>query len=244
MKPYNKADKTKSEEVTEMFDNIAPTYDRLNHILSFNIDKIWRRNVVKIIRSLQPADLLDVATGTGDLAIALAEGNPKTRVVALDPSEGMLSVARTKIEAKGLSDRVEVRCGAAEELAAADSSFDAVTVAFGVRNFGDLRGGVKEMVRTLRQDGSLVVLEFAVCENWLIGPLYRLYSRYIMPFIGGLLSRDKRAYSYLPESIEEFERPAEFLKIMEECGLKNCYNRPQFWGVAQIYVGQKVEDSQ
>ncbi len=239
MKPYNKENKTKSEEVQEMFDNIAPTYDRLNHILSLNIDKSWRKRVVRIVREREPSDILDIATGTGDLAIALAKGNPQSRVVGLDPSQGMLSVAQQKVEAKGLSEQIELRCGAAESLDVADGSFDVVTVAFGVRNFGDLRGGMSEMVRTLRAGGSLVVLEFAICDNWFIAPLYRLYSKWVMPFVGGLLSRDKKAYSYLPESIEEFERPAQFLKIMEECGLKGCYNRPQFWGVAQIYVGVK-----
>ncbi|MFR9523428.1 MAG: bifunctional demethylmenaquinone methyltransferase/2-methoxy-6-polyprenyl-1,4-benzoquinol methylase UbiE [Rikenellaceae bacterium] len=241
MKPYNQENKTKSEEVREMFNNIAPTYDSLNHILSLNIDKMWRRNVVKIAQSLRPRSILDVATGTGDLAIALAKGNPDAKVVALDPSEGMLAVAERKIAKKGLAGRIELVCGAAESLNSADRSFDVVTVAFGVRNFGDLRAGVGEMTRTLRPGGSLVVLEFAVCENWLIGPLYRLYSRWVMPFIGGLLSRDKKAYSYLPESIEEFERPAQFLKLMEECGLQKCYNKAQFWGVAQIYVGVKKE---
>lgn len=239
MKPYNKADKTKSEEVTEMFDNIAPTYDNLNHILSFHIDKIWRRNVVKIAARQSPSRILDVATGTGDLAIALAKGNPTAQVVGVDPSEGMLSVAQRKVTALGLDKRVELRCGAAESLEADSESFDVVSVAFGVRNFGDLKDGVSQMVRTLHPHGTLIVLEFAVCKNWFVGPLYRLYSKWVMPFIGGLLSRDKRAYTYLPESIEEFERPAAFLSLMEECGLERCYNRPQFFGVAQIYVGKK-----
>ncbi len=241
MKPYNKDNKTKSEEVKEMFDNIAPTYDSLNHILSLNIDKIWRRNVVKIVKSQNPQEILDVATGTGDLAIALAKENPQAKVLGLDPSKGMLSVAQRKIDSLKLDKQIELRCGAAESLTSSDESFDVVTVAFGVRNFGDLKGGLQQMIRTLRPGGNLIVLEFAVCENWLIAPAYRLYSKWIMPFIGGLLSKDKKAYSYLPESIEEFERPAQFLQLMEACGLKKCYNRPQFWGVAQIYVGQKKE---
>ncbi len=238
MKPYNRENKTKSEEVREMFDNIAPTYDSLNHILSFSIDKIWRRRVVKIVKAENPEAILDVATGTGDLAIALAKGNPQAKVVGLDPSEGMLSVAERKIEAKGLEGQVVLRCGAAESLAESDSSFDVVTVAFGVRNFGDLKEGLGQMIRSLKPGGKLVVLEFAVCDNWFVGPLYRLYSKWVMPFIGGLLSRDKKAYTYLPESIEEFERPAQFLSLMQECGLEGCYNRAQFWGVAQIYVGE------
>ncbi len=239
MKPYNKENKTKSEEVREMFDNIAPTYDSLNHILSLNIDKGWRRNVVKIVRKLSPADILDVATGTGDLALAIAKGNPTSKVVGIDPSEGMLAVAQRKVSAQGFDEQIELRCGAAESLTAPTASFDVVTVAFGVRNFGDLEQGVGEMVRALRPGGSLIVLEFATCEHWLVAPFYRLYSRYVMPFVGGLLSRDRKAYSYLPESIAEFERPAEFLALMQRCGLEECYNRPQFFGVAQIYVGVK-----
>ncbi len=239
MKPYNKSDKTKSEEVNEMFDNIAPTYDRLNHILSFHIDKRWRRNVVKIARSKSPAAILDVATGTADLALAMAKGNPTATVVGIDPSEGMLEVARRKVASQGFGEQIELRVGAAEQLLAADESFDVVSVAFGVRNFGDLEQGVSEMIRSLRPGGTLIVLEFSKCEHWLIGGLYRLYSKWIMPRVGGLLSRDRKAYSYLPESIEEFERPAQFLALMQRCGAKECYNRPQFFGVAQIYVGQK-----
>ncbi len=242
MKPYNKADKTKSEEVTEMFDNIAPTYDSLNHILSWHIDKIWRGNVVKITKKIAPAKILDVATGTGDLALALAKGNPTAQVVGIDPSEGMLSVARTKVERLKLGDRITLHCGAAETLDLEQASFDVASVAFGVRNFGDLQGGLEQMVRALRPGGTLIVLEFSHCSHPLIGPLYRLYSRYVMPFVGGLLSRDRKAYDYLPESIEEFERPAQFLQVMSACGLDECRNHPQFWGVAQIYVGRKVDE--
>ncbi len=239
MKPYNKENKTKSEEVREMFDNIAPTYDKLNHILSLNIDKIWRRNVVRIASSQNPSAILDVATGTGDLAIALSKGNPQAKVTGVDPSQGMLDVALSKVAAAGLCERITLRCDAAESLEEPDEKFDVVSVAFGVRNCGDLEGGLRQMCRTLRPGGKLIVLEFAVCENWFIAPLYRLYSKWVMPTVGGLLSRDKKAYSYLPESIEEFERPAQFIALMERCDLKECYNSPQFFGVAQIYVGEK-----
>ncbi|MFI3331997.1 MAG: bifunctional demethylmenaquinone methyltransferase/2-methoxy-6-polyprenyl-1,4-benzoquinol methylase UbiE [Rikenellaceae bacterium] len=244
MKPYNKENKTKSEEVNEMFNNIAPTYDSLNHILSLNIDRRWRRQVVKIVEDVAPGDILDVATGTGDLAIALSRANPQAKVVGVDPSVGMLAVAKEKITRGALEQQIELRCTAAESLDVASESFDVATVAFGVRNFGDLRGGVSEMVRALRPGGILIVLEFSRCTHWLMGPLYRIYSRWVMPTVGGLLSRDKKAYSYLPESIEEFEQPAEFLAVLEQCGLKRCYNRPQFFGVAQIYIGVKVEDNE
>ncbi|MFI3285775.1 MAG: bifunctional demethylmenaquinone methyltransferase/2-methoxy-6-polyprenyl-1,4-benzoquinol methylase UbiE [Rikenellaceae bacterium] len=240
MKPYNKENRTKSEEVKEMFNNIAPTYDSLNHILSLNIDKSWRKEVVKIASRAQPSHILDVATGTGDLAIALAKANPQAKIVGLDPSEGMLAVANNKIHSLGLTSQIELQCGAAESLTTLPASFDVVTVAFGVRNFGDLRGGLQQMLEALRPNGVLIVLEFARCEHWLMGPLYRLYSKWVMPTIGGLLSRDKKAYSYLPESIEEFERPTEFLSLMKQCGLGQCRNISRFFGVAQIYVGKRL----
>ncbi len=242
MKPYNKENKSKSEEVNEMFDNIAPTYDSLNHILSLHIDKIWRRNVVKIASKGAPTSILDIATGTGDMAIALAKENPAAAIVGVDPSAGMLAVAQRKIEAKGLSEQITLRQAAAEQLGEPSEAYDVVTAAFGVRNFGDLEAGLREMVRTLRPGGKLIILEFAHCTHPIFAPLYRFYSKWVMPTIGGLLSRDKRAYNYLPESIEEFERPAQFLEIMERCGVKECYNRSQFFGVAQIYVGTFFND--
>ncbi len=222
-----------------MFNKIAPTYDSLNHILSLSIDKIWRRNVVRIARKESPTNILDVATGTGDLAIALAKAIPHAKVVAVDPSEGMLAVARRKVERLGLESQVELCEGAAEQLDTPTDHFDVATVAFGVRNFGDLEAGVSQIVRSLRPGGKLIVLEFAACNHPIMGPLYRIYSRWVIPTIGGLLSRDRKAYDYLPASIEEFERPPQFLALMERCSLRECYNRPQAWGIAQIYIGTK-----
>ncbi len=240
MKPYNKAGSSKSDEVREMFDNIAPTYDRLNHILSFNIDRAWRRNVVKIARAQKPTRILDLATGTGDLAIALAKANPTARVMGIDPSEGMLAVAREKVAQLTLEHPIELKCGAAEALEEADATFDVVSVAFGVRNYGNLALGIEQMLRVLKPGGKLIVLEFSPCKTPLVAPLYRFYSKHILPRVGALLSRDKSAYMYLPDSIEEFLAPDEFLGLMERCGAKNCYNRPQFFGVAQIFVGEKI----
>ncbi len=241
MKPYNIENKTKSEELREMFNNIAPTYDKLNHILSFNIDKIWRRRVVKMTQRCAPRDILDVATGTGDLAIALAKGNPEARVVGLDPSSGMLEVARTKIERAALSEQISLIEGSAEESPIGSECYDVVTVAFGVRNFGSLERGLEQMIAALRPGGELIVLEFSKVENRLFAPLYRLYSKWVMPTVGALLSRDRKAYDYLPESIEEFERPQQFIALMERCGLKGCQNHSQAMGVAQIYIGKKID---
>ncbi len=252
MKPYNKAETTKDEEIREMFDTIAPSYDRLNHILSMQIDKIWRRRVVNIVAracrngncssnggdSYTPT-ILDVATGTGDLAIAMAQRLPQARVLGVDPSKGMLDVAQKKIEERGLSGRVTIEVHSAENLALEDERYDVVTAAFGVRNFGDLERGLSEMVRVTKCGGRVVVLEFSTPPNPIFRAVYNLYSRHLLPWIGALISRDRRAYEYLPASVEEFASRKEFLEIMGRVGLENCTARSQSLGIAQIYVGEK-----
>lgn len=239
MKPYNNDKTTKSEEVREMFDNIAPAYDRLNHILSMQIDKLWRRNVVKLIRRFGAQRVVDMATGTGDLAIAIAKAIPQAQIVGVDLSQGMLDEAKRKIEADGLAERISLECCCAEELTIESESCDAVSVAFGVRNFGDLEIGLSEMARILRPGGHMVVLEFSTPRNWFIAPIYRFYSHKILPFIGGLISKDRRAYDYLPASVDEFASPEEFIAVLKKVGLTDCYARSQSFGIAQIYVGQK-----
>ena len=213
MKPYN-TDQTKKEEVREMFDNIAPRYDLLNHTLSVNIDRIWRRRAVNEVRRANPRRILDVATGTGDLAIALARRIRDVQVMGVDLSEEMLAVARRKVEARGLDSRIVLERGDAEHLEVADASVDAATVAFGVRNFGDLAAGLRELARTIRPGGKVVILEFSRPRNRVFRALYEFYSYKILPRIGGLVSRDKRAYEYLPASVGEFPAPAEFLGMM------------------------------
>ncbi|MFI3277833.1 MAG: bifunctional demethylmenaquinone methyltransferase/2-methoxy-6-polyprenyl-1,4-benzoquinol methylase UbiE [Rikenellaceae bacterium] len=239
MKPYNRETTTKSEEVKEMFDNIAPAYDRLNHILSLDIDKRWRRRVVKIVKTYEPELIIDMATGTGDLALALAQALPQSKVVGIDLSPGMLEVAKVKIKEAKLSDRVEVLCGAAESIEMASEVADVVSVAFGVRNFGDLQQGLCEMCRVVKGGGHLVVLEFSTPDNPLFRWCYNLYSRHILPFIGGLISRDRRAYEYLPASVEEFASPREFIEMMERAGCVECEVKSLSFGIARIYVGQK-----
>ncbi len=243
MKPYNKQGTTKGEEVREMFNNIAPAYDRLNHILSMQIDKIWRRRVVGFVAdqcaSLAEPKILDVATGTGDLALAMARRVESAQVMGLDPSEGMLAVARTKIDSSKLADRVDLTCSSAEELNIADGSYDITTAAFGVRNFSDLDRGIGEMVRVTQSGGWVVILEFSTPPNPVFRWFYNLYSRHILPRIGALLSSDRKAYEYLPASVEEFATPAQMVEIMGEAGLTHCTFYPQSCGIAQIYVGQK-----
>ncbi len=239
MKPYNKEGHSKGEEVREMFDTIAPTYDRLNHILSLQIDKIWRRRVVDIAKRVSPAKILDLATGTADLAIALAQKLPTSEVTGADPSQGMLAVAKEKIEQRGLSQRISLCVEHAENLSFDSESFDLVTAAFGVRNFSDLEGGIKEMARVTRHGGWVVVLEFSTPQNPLFRAIYNLYSREILPRVGAILSKDRKAYEYLPASVEEFASRDKFLKIMQHAGLERCAAKSQSFGIAQIYVGQK-----
>ena len=238
MKPYN-TDQTKKEEVREMFDNIAPKYDLLNHTLSVNIDRIWRRRVVNEVRRAKPRRILDVATGTGDLAIALARRIRDVQVMGVDLSEAMLAVARRKVEARGLDNRIVLERGDAEHLDVADASVDAATVAFGVRNFGDLAAGLRELARTINPGGKVVILEFSRPRNRVFRALYEFYSYKILPRIGGLVSRDKRAYEYLPASVGEFPAPAVFLEMMEKAGFRNCRARSQSFGIAQISIGER-----
>ncbi|MFI3328838.1 MAG: bifunctional demethylmenaquinone methyltransferase/2-methoxy-6-polyprenyl-1,4-benzoquinol methylase UbiE [Rikenellaceae bacterium] len=246
MKPYNREGATKGEEVREMFDTIAPSYDRLNHILSMQIDKLWRWRVVRIMKhhinalnktNSEPKRILDVATGTGDLAIAMARNIEGIEVLGVDPSQGMLDVAVQKIESQKLN--IKTQCCSAEKLPLDDSIFDGVTASFGVRNFSDLEGGLREMVRVTKVGGIVIVLEFSTPPNAIFKWFYNLYSRHILPRIGAMISRDRKAYEYLPASVEEFATRSEFLALMSKVGLGDCYARSQSFGIAQIYVGIK-----
>ena len=238
MKPYNTA-KTKKDEVREMFDNIAPTYDRLNHILSFSIDKIWRRRVVRKVRKMKPQRIMDLATGTGDLAIKMAKRIPEARIMGVDLSENMLSVAAEKVRRQGLDDRIALYQGDAEQLDVADNLLDVVTVAFGVRNFGDLEQGLREIHRALCSGGHIVVLEFSTPRNWLVRKLYEFYSNHIMKPVGGIISKDQKAYDYLPDSIVEFPSREKFESLLQKVGFEECKRSSQSFGIAQIYIAKK-----
>ena len=199
MKPYN-TDQTKKEEVREMFDNIAPKYDLLNHTLSMSIDRVWRRRVVGEVRRAKPGRILDVATGTGDLAIAMARRIRDVQVLGVDLSEQMLAVARRKIEARGLDGRIVLDRGDAERLAVADASVDVATVAFGVRNFGDLGAGLRELARTIKPGGKVVILEFSRPRNRVFRALYEFYSYKILPRIGGCRATSGPTSIFRPRS--------------------------------------------
>lgn len=239
MKPYNQ-EQTKKEQVEEMFDNIAPTYDRLNHIMSLNIDRIWRRRVMRIIRRAKPQRIMDVATGTGDLAIAMARKVNEAHILGVDLSEEMLSEARRKIKRLELEKRITLEKGDAESLTMmASESVDAATVAFGVRNFENIERGLSEIYRTLRPGGKLVVLEFSMPKNRLVRWVYRQYAHRLLPRIGGMISKDKQAYTYLPDSVEEFPAPERFAEILKGVGFKSVKLSSQSFGIAYIYDATK-----
>lgn len=239
MKPYNQ-EQSKKEQVEIMFDNIAPTYDKLNHIMSLNIDRIWRRRVMRIVRRAKAHKIMDVATGTGDLAIAMAKRVDRTQILGVDLSEEMLAVARRKIEKQGLEERIMLAKGDAENLDMVTSeSIDAATVSFGVRNFENIERGLSEIYRTLKPGGKLVVLEFSMPKNRLVRWVYSQYAHRLLPRIGGVISKDKRAYTYLPDSVEEFPAPERFAEILRGVGFKSVKTRSQSFGIAYIYDATK-----
>ena len=231
--------KPQTEQVKQMFDDIAPTYDRLNHILSLSIDKIWRNRVVRAVRRLGAKDILDIATGTGDLAIAMARKIEGTTICGADLSPEMLAVAKQKVAKAALSDRITLMEGNAEHLPLPDMSADAVTIAFGIRNFENKENCLRELRRVLRTDGHLVILEFSNPKNRLIGWLYRIYSHKILPWIGGLVSRNRSAYEYLPASVDSFPNPDIFSQMIESAGYKMVKRHSQSFGIAQIYIAQR-----
>lgn len=234
MKPNNKESCEKKEQVRQMFDNIAPTYDRLNHILSFNSDVRWRKRLLKMVRRVDPSSILDIATGTGDMAILYAENLPKTKINGIDISEQMIAVANQKIADKGISGRVELVVGDAEDLPYGDRIFDCVSIVFGVRNFCNIPLVLKEIHRVMRPEGTLFIMEFSMPQGNIFGVLYRFYSRRVLPLIGRIVSRDKIAYQYLPDSIPEFAA-LDFEKIVLEAGFKECKQTKLTHGVATIY---------
>ncbi|MCH5330131.1 MAG: bifunctional demethylmenaquinone methyltransferase/2-methoxy-6-polyprenyl-1,4-benzoquinol methylase UbiE [Alistipes sp.] len=239
MKPYDSI-RDKKSQIRAMFDNIAPTYDRLNHIMSMNIDRLWRRRAVTAAVRHGGSDILDVATGTGDLAIELARRMPEARICGVDLSAEMLKVAEAKFAARGMAERISLSQGEAEHLEFADGTFDAVTVAFGVRNFEDIEGGLREMRRVLKSGGMLVVLELSTPSGGLFGAAYRLYSHIVLPKVGGLVSNDGKAYEYLPASVDEFPSPERFTDMMRAAGFDRCRARSQSFGTATIYTGLKI----
>ena len=222
-----------------MFDRISPKYDALNHILSLDIDKVWRKKTAKIVSKNQPKAILDLATGTADLAIALAKNNPQAHIIGLDISEKMLEIGKEKVKLQNLENQIELHHGDAASLPFEDARFDAVTVAFGVRNFEDLSKGLSEMHRVLKTNGQAVILEFSLPERFPVKQLYNFYFKHLLPNIGKWISKDGNAYSYLPLSVEKFPKPSDFCNILGSFGLKNCQIKPLSFGIATLYVANK-----
>ena len=223
--------------VTEMFDDISSQYDHLNHLLSFGIDRSWRRKTSKRIAQQHPSTILDVATGTADLAIRLAIDNPNAIITGIDLSEKMLEIGNQKIQQKKLVSRIHLEMADAAALPFDDNSFDAVMVAFGVRNFSDREKGLREMVRVCRHQGLITILEFSHPTNKLVKAPYRWYSRQWIPRVGRKVSKHPSAYSYLPSSVETFQSSVEFVNLLAKVGLNDIQTQAFTGGIATLYCG-------
>lgn len=239
IKPYRDSSRGKKEQIADMFDHIAPKYDFLNHSLSFGIDKLWRRKAIRLISGYAPRTILDVATGTGDFAIAALKSGAH-KITGIDISKEMVAVGREKIRKMGLEDKIELMIGDSEAIEFPDQTFDVATVAFGVRNFENLGQGLDQLFRVLKPGGRLCVLEFSKPRHAVVRFLYKVYSGSIMPWFGRLVSGDKSAYTYLPESVEEFPDGEKFIIFMQKSGFVQIREYRLTFGIATIYIGMKM----
>ena len=238
IKPYQ-ADDTKKSQVSRMFNRIAPYYDFLNHFLSLGIDKYWRKRAISLLGPEEIPNILDIATGTADVALALNRYYPKSTIIGLDISVEMLSIGRKKISDKGLTPKITLLEGDSENLPFDEGSFDAITVAFGVRNFENLDKGIKEMHRVLKKGGKIVVLEFSQPSFFLFKIVFNFYFKYILPLIGRLTSKDPRAYQYLYESVQAFPSGEKFLDVLGKNGFKPIRCNPLTFGICSAYLAEK-----
>ena len=230
----------KKEKVQQMFDNIAPTYDKLNHIMSLNVDKLWRRHALKEIVDGTPQRILDVACGTGDSTISIARAAAEgTKVTGADISEGMMALVTEKAEKAGVLDRIDLQVADGEALPYEEGTFDRVTCAFGIRNFEHKEKGLEEFRRVLRPGGRAVILELSVPQNKVLRWAYDLYFLHILPWVGGKVSGDKAAYKYLPASVHNFPAPKEFCRMMEEAGFRSVRFRTFTFGLCRMFVGER-----
>ena len=236
--PYKDSTLGKKEQVTQMFDAISSNYDGLNRVISFGIDVKWRKKVLELVAAKNPDTILDIATGTGDLAILMTKTSAKT-IIGLDLSAGMLEVGKTKIEGKKLSNKIEMVLGDSENIPYNDNHFDAITVAFGIRNFENLEKGLSEIKRVLKPNGIFVILETSVPNKTPYKQGYSIYTKYILPLIGKLFSKDNVAYGYLSESANVFPYGEELNNILRKIGFIDVKAMPQTFGVATIYSASK-----
>lgn len=238
IKPNQNNPEAKKKQVTHMFDGISKSYDLLNRIITLGIDVIWRKRVVRLLKKEAPDTILDIATGTGDLVLALAKLNAK-KIIGLDISPGMLEIGKQKVKNKKLDHRIKMQLGDSEALQFKNKTFDGVTIAFGVRNFENLNLGLQEIFRVLKPNGTLVVLETAVPKNPLLKGFYSFYTQKIMPFIGKLFSKDRSAYQYLSDSAAIFPCGEDFNNILRKNGFIQVEDFPQTLGVSSIYFAKK-----
>ena len=236
--PYKDSTLGKKEQVTQMFDTISGNYDGLNRVISLGIDVKWRKKVVALVAATQPENILDIATGTGDLAILMASTSA-TKIIGLDLSSGMLEVGRHKIEQRHLSDKIELVLGDSENIPYPDNHFDAITVSFGIRNFETLEKGLAEIHRVLKPNGVFVILETSVPTQFPFKQGYTLYTKYILPLVGKLFSKDNSAYGYLSESAANFPFGEALNNILRKISFIDCKALPQTFGVATIYTATK-----
>ncbi|MDH6354990.1 demethylmenaquinone methyltransferase/2-methoxy-6-polyprenyl-1,4-benzoquinol methylase [Dysgonomonas sp. PH5-45] len=237
--PYGNSDENKGTQVERMFDSIAENYDTLNHTLSMGIDRGWRKKGILALKEKNPQNILDIATGTGDLAIqAYALLHPQ-QIVGIDISEGMMNVGRQKVEALGLSSKISFQKKDCMALDIADNSFDAAMVAFGVRNFENLDKGIGEILRVLKPGGQLMILELSTPRHFPMKQGYWMYSKLFIPTIGRLISKDKIAYRYLPASIEAFVQGKEMVDVLTKNGFRNARCKTYTFGICSMYIGEK-----
>lgn len=237
--PYKEKETGKREQVAEMFDNISPKYDLLNHLLSGGIDVWWRKKAISMLRSAQPKVILDIATGTGDLAVEAVKQLKPEKVIGVDISEGMLAMGREKMKKIGMENVIELRSGDSEKLLFDNNTFDAVIVSFGVRNFENLEKGLTDMHRVTKPGGICLIVEFSKPKTPIIKQLYWLYNSTILPLIGKIISKDKAAYSYLPESVKAFPEGNDFLQVFEKVGFRETKSVPLTFGICTVYIGKK-----
>lgn len=237
--PFSDRNTTKGEQIEHMFDEIAPQYDRLNRLMSFGMDKGWRKKGILKLKALNPKKILDVATGTGDLAIEAYKLLRPDRVLGVDISEGMMKIGREKVAAEGLPEQIQFEWQDCTDLHLAPDSFDAAMVAFGVRNFEDLDKGLQNILRVLRPGGQLMILELSTPEHFPMKQAYHIYSRYIIPMMGRRISKSKEAYTYLPRSIEAFPQNKEMKAILEKNGFRTAEYKKLFPGVCTLYLATK-----
>lgn len=236
--PYKEKEGSKKEQVAEMFNNISHKYDFLNHFLSLGIDILWRKKAIRLLKPDAPKQILDVATGTGDFALEALALKPD-RIVGVDISAGMLEMGKVKMKKKGVDHIIDMQMGDSEKLLFDDNTFDATIVAFGVRNFENLKKGLQDMHRVVKPGGKTVIIEFSRPRHFPMKQLYSFYFKSILPIIGKTISKDSAAYTYLPESVDAFPDGKDFLDILTDVGYKKTECIPLTFGISSIYIGQK-----